>query len=326
MQSTHLKWMRQRKLSLYESLMRVSLPIADRLTLEDDVTYVRILDLVASKAPLGFGLTVGASRRLADLGLLGTVTLGCSTLREVLDLWMVFSGNVGEPITLSSSFSMRDADEVWTLEMTPDRNLPAAVSDLLCNELAASFFSLGKEMCGGDLSAFDVVLPHGSNADVDYTSIFARLPHFEGESLRISGPATFLETPVTRDSAPPLDQHAYHIKRLNEEAFRSRPTAQALYDYLVRERTASPKLDHAAAALKIGPRTLVRRLASEGTRFGEVVSDFRRDYALALARHADLKAKQIAHLVGFHSENGLRKAFKHWTGTPIGSWQKMHRD
>src|SRR3546814_5856497 len=99
-----------------------------------------------------------------------------------------------------------------------------------------------------------------------------------------------------------------------------KPTTMHLHDCLIRRRGAAATVEAAAFALRLSQRTLDRHLALENTTFGAELDDFRRRYAMSLARYGGLKAKQIAHLVGFQSENSLRKAFKKWTGQPIGAW------
>lgn len=66
----------------------------------------------------------------------------------------------------------------------------------------------------------------------------------------------------------------------------------------------APKVADVAKALGLGPRTLHRRLAAEGTSFGEVLDSTRHRVAVG----------EVAYLVGFREQSSFFRAFKRWTG------------
>jgi AraC-like DNA-binding protein len=79
-------------------------------------------------------------------------------------------------------------------------------------------------------------------------------------------------------------------------------------------RDGDANVARVAAALGTSARTLQRRLAEHGRRFGDVVDDTR----LALARRylADpaLSLTETAFLVGYHDLSAFSRAFRRWTG------------
>jgi AraC-like DNA-binding protein len=72
-----------------------------------------------------------------------------------------------------------------------------------------------------------------------------------------------------------------------------------------------------ARMLGVSPRTMQRRLQSEGTSFGDLVDELRREMALAyLERNATIQ--ETAWLLGYRDATAFHHAFKRWTGTTPG--------
>jgi AraC-like DNA-binding protein len=71
-----------------------------------------------------------------------------------------------------------------------------------------------------------------------------------------------------------------------------------------------------ADRLHITERTLRRRLADSGYRFGEVRDRVRRQRATLLLRESDQPIGVIAAEVGFSDGREFRRAYARWTGKP----------
>jgi AraC-like DNA-binding protein len=69
-----------------------------------------------------------------------------------------------------------------------------------------------------------------------------------------------------------------------------------------------------ARKLGLGPRTLARRLSSEGLTFADVLRNLRRDLARRHLADEDLPISRIAWLLGYQDVSAFTNAFKRWTG------------
>jgi AraC-like DNA-binding protein len=69
-----------------------------------------------------------------------------------------------------------------------------------------------------------------------------------------------------------------------------------------------------ARTLATTPRTLQRRLTSEGVSFQELVDEARRDTAARLLRESTLSIGEVAYLVGYSEPAPFHRAFKRWFG------------
>lgn len=320
MQASQLEIVRRSKLTWYAELLPDASSQWQAVDVVDDVNYARILSDVANTMPSGFGLQTGQRRRLADLGVLGQATLGCRNLKEVLDLWIVFSQGAGELVTLSSRGD--ELGEDWLLMIEPYAWLSEPVVELVSDELCAAFFRLAQEITGRHFLDFTVHLPHARRHKVDYKRAFPGRIVFESSLCGLCGPTSALELPVVPRRQ---DQVVQILKGLgwSADAIHQRSeTLTKIHNFFVWSAGSDDMtIAAAAASLGVSQRTLVRYLTAEGTTFGALLDEFRRNYTFALMRYGGFKPKQIAYMVGFKSENGLRKAFKKWEGVPIGKWE-----
>jgi AraC-like DNA-binding protein len=74
------------------------------------------------------------------------------------------------------------------------------------------------------------------------------------------------------------------------------------------------RADEVAGRLGLSPRTLARRLASEGLTFDGILSELRADLAKRYLRDEALAISQIAWLLGYKEISAFTHAFKRWTG------------
>ena len=66
--------------------------------------------------------------------------------------------------------------------------------------------------------------------------------------------------------------------------------------------------------LSISPRTLIRKLESEGTRFQSVRDDVAKQQVANYLSDANLSVESIGHLMGFSDVSSFRRSFKRWFG------------
>ncbi len=111
------------------------------------------------------------------------------------------------------------------------------------------------------------------------------------------------------------DHAAFAFQRLSEH---SSMTAQ-VRDVAARSiGGAMPTMQRVARELRIGSRTLGRRLAQEGTTFTLVLDQLRYERALRYLERREMGCSEISNKLGFSHIEGFYRAFKRWTGqTPL---------
>lgn len=73
-------------------------------------------------------------------------------------------------------------------------------------------------------------------------------------------------------------------------------------------------LETLALRIHMSPRTLRRRLTDEGTSYNAILSDIRKERAVALLKTTHLSMESVASRLGFSEVSSFYRAFKLWTG------------
>ncbi|ARN72921.1 AraC family transcriptional regulator [Oceanicoccus sagamiensis] len=73
-------------------------------------------------------------------------------------------------------------------------------------------------------------------------------------------------------------------------------------------------LNEVAKKLHTSPRTLIRKLESEGTKFQNVRDELAKKQAANYLSDASLSVESIGHLMGFSDVSSFRRSFKRWFG------------
>lgn len=87
-----------------------------------------------------------------------------------------------------------------------------------------------------------------------------------------------------------------------------------------------PGMTAIAAKLHMSPRSLQRRLKSEGTSFAMVLSELRRDLALRYLRDERIAVGEVGFLLGFLDVAAFQRAFKRWTGSTPAQYRRAAQD
>lgn len=106
------------------------------------------------------------------------------------------------------------------------------------------------------------------------------------------------------------------------------PVARArsvLLRRLSRGEGDSCTLPSVAAELRLPPRTLQRRLATDGTSFAALLDDARRELSLELLSEPRTSVAEVAFALGFGDQTAFHRAFVRWLGTTPGEHRRRLR-
>jgi AraC-like DNA-binding protein len=78
-----------------------------------------------------------------------------------------------------------------------------------------------------------------------------------------------------------------------------------------------------AKELALSERTLQRRLAEEGTRFQDLLTEARRELAREYLANGHLEMADVAFLLGFDDQNSFYRAFRQWEGETPSRWRAL---
>ena len=246
------------------------------------------------QAVRGFGLffdDIGASLRVAG----GTATL-----------------------TLSSRIAAdrRDADALDARRFA-DETLLVMLHGLLC-------WLAGRRV---PLTRLDWAHAEPAHAD-EYRRMFSPLQRFGAAATAAQFDARVLAGAVTVNAA---SLKAF-LRDAPQSVFLKQVVATGVSDRVRRQcraaldrGDAAPTLAALAQALKLSTATLRRRLEDEGSSWGGLKDEVRRDRALQLLAEGELPVADIAARLGFNDASTFYRAFRKWTGSAPGAWRSAAR-
>jgi AraC-like DNA-binding protein len=82
-----------------------------------------------------------------------------------------------------------------------------------------------------------------------------------------------------------------------------------------------PRLEDVARELRVGARTLQRRLLAERLTFQSLIEEARREIAQHYLLESSLELNETAYLLGYEDTNSFIRAFHQWEGTSPGEWR-----
>ncbi|MCW5668683.1 MAG: AraC family transcriptional regulator [Hydrogenophaga sp.] len=87
-----------------------------------------------------------------------------------------------------------------------------------------------------------------------------------------------------------------------------------------------PSIETVAAALHTTPQTLRRKLNREGSSYGEIKENIRRDIAIQRVLKGNARIEDIAQAVGYAETRSFTRAFHQWTGySPLQYRQRFQQ-
>jgi AraC-like DNA-binding protein len=188
----------------------------------------------------------------------------------------------------------------------------------------ASFVRFARRATGRDVVPSRVSLQHGAPRDrTEHQAVFGHAVQFESEHDELVFDRATLDLPLlTADASlqEVVESHARGLlQRFPDEHGLDARLRTAICEEL---RGGQLSLERIAQRLGAAPRTLQRWLKGEGTSFGAVVDQLRRELGERYLRDRRLSIQETAFLLGFSDVSAFHRAFVRWTGQTPRSFQE----
>ncbi len=182
----------------------------------------------------------------------------------------------------------------------------------------------GRRAIGEEFAPRAVCFAHARPAQVSEAERIFRAPvHYGCPRNELALDRALLARPQ-RQAEPRL---LAMLDRQLAESLSALPSPRSFED-AVRQRMmdvlheGEPAMAQVAAKLHMSPRSLQRRLHSEGTSFAQVLSALRHDLALRYLRDERIALGEVGFLLGFLEVVSFHRAFKRWTGTTPAQYRR----
>lgn len=297
-------------------------------TIEETAVDVRLLDrfvaaMVEQAGRPGIGMALGAGFAFDYLPELDTFVTTSATLREAFEAF----GWLRRLVAPFVRVGLVDQGDATALVVEPVAAFSPRTARVYAEAVIAATAKFGRGLMGGEAPYQEVRFRH--DAPAEETEYAAAL----GAPVRLGAAEDALVfAPEVLDH--PLRGALADLHRQAERRLEARHAALAappgVVDRLEQALARDPSLlvraiGATAATLRVGPRTLQRRLAEAETTFREVQDRVRRRLATAWLEEADLSIDEIAERLGFSERRSFARAFRRWTGRSPAAWRRGPR-
>jgi AraC-like DNA-binding protein len=146
----------------------------------------------------------------------------------------------------------------------------------------------------------------------DYVTILGCPVYFEQSKTEVIFRTDFLDKPLLKSNLITETMAKEMCDQMLIEQVNHTDLIQSIYDILNRDPLNMPSSENIAQSLAISPRTMRRKLESQGTTLRHIVDQVRKNLSIHFLRGTRMNIDEIAEQVGFSSAANFRTAFKRW--------------
>jgi AraC-like DNA-binding protein len=273
----------------------------------------RFLELAALESGDSLlGLHVAAELDMRDIGILYYLQASSATVAEALDHLARYTATTNEEIRLEIS-RQKEGEALLTFHHVLEGNDPRRQHSEL---IALAFNRVLRFLTNHDFTPRRMSFAHTRNTGLREVQRIMRCPV---EFAQATDSWVLLQSDMrlpilSKDSRllQILEEHADDL--LSKRRTREGLLGQVENQLLVALRSGRVQAADVAEHLGMSERSFRRRLADEGTSFGEVLDGLRNRLALRYLDDKGITLKQIAWRLGYSEPGAFNHAFKRWTG------------
>jgi AraC-like DNA-binding protein len=282
------------------------------------VTLVERARALTGEPALGFYL--GLQMSVSAHGYLGFAAMSAPTLREAVALAIEYA-----PIRTTSLALHVEVNESAAAIVIDERADLGTARDVVILGLLVGLWRIGNALLGREVteSILDVTFP-----EPDYYARFRRTNprvRFSQSANRLVFDPSLLDARLVSADPAALRLAEDQCKRQLEAIASDAPVVEHVRRLVLRRDAGVRSFDELAAAVRISPRTLRRRLADARVSFSTLLDEARRERALLLLRSRDVSTKDVAERVGYANVANFMRAFRRWTGQTPAAYRREHR-
>jgi AraC-like DNA-binding protein len=299
---------------LDSTLLFEGLPVPAALLEEQYMSAIQWTRLVLRAQELtrdpGLGYEYGLRMRPTAHGLIGYAAMSAGTMREAIDIVVRYAG------ARQAHFDVRFEEHGARCQLVLREKFPIPIlrtffyENILLGLARGSSVLLGREL--GDFSDSEICFD--TSEPPYYSEWRTRLPRirFDEPVNAMRFPPKYLDLrPALADPRASKQARALCERELALAVDGADDlTARVLAEFGRRpESHGYPSLEEVAARLFVSPRTLKRRLQSEGTSFLRLLNETRKQDACELLSRTNLSVQAIAARLGYENPANFSRAF-----------------
>ena len=262
------------------------------------------------------GVHLGLQMRVSAHGYLGFAAMTASTLREALELAVRFGP------TRSTALALRLHVEGPVAALVFEENADfGAARDAVLLSMMVGLAQIGGAITGRELvGRADFAFPEPPY----WARVAGAVPdvRFGQPANQLVFDAALLELPLVMSDRASLRLAQEQCERALDALGLDGRIVARVRGVIAKKEGGAGSLEEAAAQLHMSPRTLKRKLASQGVTYSSLAEAERRERALLLLRSSELSLDEVADRIGYSDVANFTRAFRRWTGRTPASYRK----
>lgn len=268
-----------------------------------------------------FGLLLAQQQGLLPLGIYGQMMRRSPNLQTAFYLADRHSGL--HQYSISWQLSVENAYAQIRCHYVQPQQAPAIQHRLF--SIARVFISL-RALIGNDWRASSVAFIHAPpSRTADYQNLFQSPVDFNRPFDGLIFPASDLRRPFQES-----DSKLLTLLKQHDAAMKSR--YQSTDDIVSSARkmiqqtlgSGSCNFESVATLLQLAPKTLHRRLQSQGETFKQLLNEIRHETAIWYLQRSNLSLTQLAEILGYSELSAFSRAFKSQCGLSPVLWRQRY--
>lgn len=264
------------------------------------------------------GLLIGPRYHLSSYGMLGLAAMTSSTLEQCCSVML-------EHITLTWTYFktiIYSEGETSYVEMHETRDLGDCLRYMIDRDLTA-VYAIAKEALERDIEPQRVEFKYPTPANTQaYRDAFGCPVDFGADRNRISFNLQWMLHPLPKAEAETSRIFLAQCQTISQELGKHYSFTEHVRYALLNSSNQSPSLEAVAKQMNTTPRTVQRKLASEGIRFQNLLNNVRASLSCEYLRTSALSIEEIAARLGYNDSAAFSNAFKRWKGVPPSRYRQ----
>jgi len=269
---------------------------------------IRSAELLAGEPALG--LFVGRRLVAHSHGIVGYAALHSATVRQALDLFARFVQLRFSLLAISHEERGHKVRVVFK-QTYPLGDMQRPLLEAVVLSVKNVLDSISMGACKVNGVAFPFAKPQYASVAQDLFQCEVRYGQpWAGFTL----PRAVLDEPLKQADADAFRQAALVCQRELDKLAANDSVAGRVRRLLLEQQNGLPSLQLTARVFRLTPRTLHRRLVSEGTSFRELTEEIRHTLAVEHLKAGHFSIEEVAYTLGYSDLANFRRAFKRWEG------------
>jgi AraC-like DNA-binding protein len=279
-----------------------------------------VLGALARAREPALGLFVGRRLVASTHGVVGAAAVNSSTVRQALEMVERFARLRSSVITISHDIGKREGRVIFT-ETIPLGDIQRP----LLEAIVLSIKTVLDEITMGACQVHDVAFPF---KEPEYAAlardVFGCRVRYGQRWAGFAASPDVLDVPLKLADAAAFEEAALICQRELARIAAQETTSARVRRLLLENQSGFPSLQVAARLFHMTPRTLHRRLVSEGTSFRELLESVRHTLAVEHVKSGRFSLEEIAYRLGYTDLANFRRAFRRWEGLAPSEYRTRH--